>query len=1324
MDDSDKTAESDKTAPSSSMPVILSSGTVIGGRFSLETLAGRGGMGAIYRALDVSTGLPVALKLVDGASSPEQVHRFNREALLLSGLHHPGIVAYVAHGTTEEEQPYLAMEWLEGKDLAQHLARGPLHVSEALSLLRRAAEALAIAHRQGIVHRDLKPSNLFLRGGRPEDVVLLDFGLARHVVPTTLGVTGRFTVLGTPGYMAPEQASSQLEIPPAADIFSLGCVFYECLTGKPPFEAPHFTAALAKILYAEPALLHTLHPGLPVGLQVLVNRMLTKDAKRRLADADRLLEALSALESAPELLLPSSGTDPRPLGLTGAEQRLVSVLLVSLRSFAPEEASVASSRGRALCESLRSALAPYGGQVELLADGSLVATLLPERGTATDQAALAARWALTFKERWPEAAVVLATGLGIIDEHLPVGEAMDRAGRLLHQLERTPSSAAVVMDEVTAGLLGSGFLLARPHSGTFLLQGEQLSVDASRPLLGKPTPCVGREQELALLELTLNACLEEPSARALLVTAPAGVGKSRLRHEFLRRIERRALPLLLLLGRGDAMSAGVSYGLLGQALRRLCGIVEGENLEARRVRLFQRVARHLPEEEAQEAAEFLGELCAIPFPEEDSPRLMAARSDPRLMSTQMGRALVSFLGAECAHQPVLLVLEDLHWSDALTVKLVDVALRELSEQPFMVLALARPEVKTLFPGLWARRLQDLSLNGLSRKAGARLVREVLGPQVPEAVVQKVVEQSDGNALFLEELIRMAAEGRGEAAPETVLAVLQARLMRMESGARQVLLAGSIFGRTFWSGGVGALLGWQHEDENLESYLQQLVEQEVIERQSASRFPSVSEYRFRHALVRDAAYGLVPDGPRPEGHLLAGEWLERMGEPDALVLATHYQLGHQPARAIRFYIQAAERLFEQHELQGTMKYVEAAMWCGVEGHELARLRALHAVVAFWADQLSQAVAVGLPVLDDLKEGSRLWCRLLGGLIIGCVHAEYQEEAARLELLLLRATPEPEAIADYVEALSFLVVAAIWSGDRQKVDLLFGRLLAVGAESTTDNAMARGWMGFAKSYVRHFLQARPWRAFESADEGMRDFQAIGSERNASLMRSIVGATLAALGDLPGAVAMLREILAEARRTEQGMLINSSQHYLMQALADSPEPEHQREALDLALEWVALEDSHVFKRGVAYATLAKLMAAGGELSEAEPHARRACELLTPFKPYLGFARSVLCAVLCARGNASEAREVAELGVRELGQLGNEGVYAVGMHLALAEACFAQGDDSAGEMALREASRCVRARADDIPEPAARERFLRQVPENARTLALARERWGDAEA
>ncbi len=145
------------------------------------------------------------------------------------------------------------------------------------------------------------------------------------------------------------------------------------------------------------------------------------------------------------------------------------------------------------------------------------------------------------------------------------------------------------------------------------------------------------------------------------------------------------------------MNTSAAHGLVGQAVRRLCGVVDGEPLEVRRARLVQRLTRYLPPEQHKDVTEFLGELCAIPFPGEDSPRLRAAREDPHLMNAQVTRALVTWLKAECAQSPVLLMLEDLHWSDGPSIQLMDEVLRELAEHPLMVLALARPEVKELFP---------------------------------------------------------------------------------------------------------------------------------------------------------------------------------------------------------------------------------------------------------------------------------------------------------------------------------------------------------------------------------------------------------------------------------------------------------------------------------------------------------------------------------------------------------------------------------------------------------------------------------------------------
>jgi hypothetical protein len=1291
---------------------VLPPKTVIAERFTLEALAGRGGMGAVYRAHDALTGRRVALKLLHAVTSPEAAYRFKREAVLLEELSHRAIVSHVAHGVTESGQPFLAMEWLEGEDLARRLARQPLSPSEAVALLRRAAEALASAHHQGIIHRDIKPSNLFLRGGHPEDVVLLDFGLARYAVPTLVAVTASNVVLGTPGYMSPEQASSQPDITPSADIFSLGCVLYECLTGKPPFAAPHFAAVLAKILFAEPLPLKSLRDDLPPGMQVLVDRMLAKDPKRRLPDGASLLASLSALESVPELL-PPRAAEPRPRVLEGEGQQLVSVLLASPPGLAPE---AERTEQLALREAVRHELLLHGAQVELLAEGSLVATLLPVQGTATDQAALAARCALILKARWPQARVVLVTGRGILQERLPTGEAMDRAGRLLQRLEHMPESSAVMLDEVTAGLLGSGFQLSRPESGLFLLEGNQLGMDASRPLLGKPTPCVGREQELTLLELALSTCVEEPSAQAVLVTAPAGTGKSRLRHEFLRRLEQRGRPVQVLLGRGDPMTTGSAYALLGQAVRTFCGLQGGEEPRVQWAQLAQRVARHLPAEQAPEVVEFLGELCGLSSSEGDSPRLRAARSDPYLMRTQVGRALVSFLRAECRQAPVLLVLEDLHWSDTLTVSVVEEALRALPDCPLLVLALARPEVKSSFPVLWVGRLQELSLRGLSRKASAQLVHEVLGPQVPQALLGRILEQASGNALFLEELIRLAAEGRAEAPPETVLAMLQARLLQLEVEARQVLLAASFFGRTFWPGGVRALLGGQVPREELERRLERLVKLEIIERQPGSRFPPEGEYRFRHALVRDAAHGLVPEKDKPMGHRLAGTWLEQVEEPDTLVLAEHYQQGGEAERALPFYVRAAEHLFERGDLEGSLRCVETALACGVQGGRRSHLRALQATLLFWKNDLVACRTLGDEVLPELEPGSLTWCRLMIALAPANSFSGEAQRTAALRERMLRATPAPDAVLLYVEVLIFVYTMSLWQRETG-LESCHRRLMEITEPFMERDAMVRGLVVNMQGFQR--IGWRPWEARLKADQCMQDFRAVGSERILLAGMIFAGMTRAVLGEWQESVALLEEAQAIGARAGQQFMVTYAHLILHLVLALSPEPAMWERAQASARGWLSAEGVNLLGLGMAHFILARVAEGRGELAEAEAHGRQAYTLLAAMPAFQLLASTTLSATLRGLGRAAEAREVAEWGVREL-ERPSESFFlnAVAVRLVLAEACLAQGDTAAGEAALRRAVQEVRVRAGDIPDAAARQRFLERVPENARVLALARQR------
>jgi hypothetical protein len=550
-------------------------GDVVAERFRLEAVAGVGGMATVYRALDGVTGQTVAVKVLTAQSAHER-ELFSRESLILAGLQHPGIVRYLAHGRTRSGEAFLAMEWLEGESLGDRLRRAGLTIGETVELLSRVTDALASAHARGVVHRDLKPSNLFLPAKSLERVKVLDFGIARggdgfDVVASTFthgpgDPTRTGMILGTPGYMAPEQARGDRGIGPQADVFSLGCLLFECLTGRPPFTGDRPMAVLAKILLEEAPRVSDLRPEVPPALDALVASMLAKDPKQRPADASAVRQALGGIvitDTAP------APTHHQTAALTTVEQRLLCVILAAR---APGDTGEGND---ALLTRLREAIAPHGGRLDRLGGDALVWSL-SGKGVASDQAAQAARCALALRELLPDWPMALATGRGVVSEQGSMGEVIDRAARTLgSDGARRGQRRAIRIDAVTAGLLATSFEISGDSSAPELRGSREVS-EPPRTLLGKPTPCVGRDRELASLVALFDECVAESAPRGVLVTAPAGAGKSRLRHELLRRLGERDEPMQVWIGRGDPMRVGSPFGLLAPALRRALGILDGE----------------------------------------------------------------------------------------------------------------------------------------------------------------------------------------------------------------------------------------------------------------------------------------------------------------------------------------------------------------------------------------------------------------------------------------------------------------------------------------------------------------------------------------------------------------------------------------------------------------------------------------------------------------------------------------------------------------------------------------------------------------------------
>ncbi|MBZ0232957.1 MAG: serine/threonine protein kinase, partial [Deltaproteobacteria bacterium] len=253
-------------------------GELVAGRFEVEIHVGSGGMGSVHRARDRESGALVALKRLRVADA-DASRRFLREAELLARLRHPGIVSYVAHGLDDAGEPYLAMAWIDGEDLAHRLARGPLDEREAQALARSCLGALEHAHGLGMVHRDLKPGNVRIPGGDVARATLVDFGVARLLDHTALTRPGG--VVGTPGYMAPEQARGEDVVDARADLFALGCVLFECVVGRPAFLARDGLALLFRLLVDDPGAPHHLRPEISPRFSALVTRLMQKDAARR-----------------------------------------------------------------------------------------------------------------------------------------------------------------------------------------------------------------------------------------------------------------------------------------------------------------------------------------------------------------------------------------------------------------------------------------------------------------------------------------------------------------------------------------------------------------------------------------------------------------------------------------------------------------------------------------------------------------------------------------------------------------------------------------------------------------------------------------------------------------------------------------------------------------------------------------------------------------------------------------------------------------------------------------------------------------------------------
>jgi eukaryotic-like serine/threonine-protein kinase len=283
------------SSPSTPLPV----GTLVDGKYRIDRVLGAGGMGVVVVATDVRLDRPVALKFVqrEALGNPEVVRRFTREARAAGRLKSEHVARVHDVGALGTGEPYIVMEYLEGEDLARVIARGGRQsVAEAVDWTLQACEALAEAHAQGIVHRDIKPSNLFLESrpsGKPL-LKVLDFGISKTPPSASeAGLTTTSAVVGSPLYMSPEQMTSARDVDARSDVWSLGLVLYELLTGSNPFQADSLATLVLAIAHKAAPSLRDARPEVAAGLDAAILRCLSKKREQRFAGMADLAQAIA-----------------------------------------------------------------------------------------------------------------------------------------------------------------------------------------------------------------------------------------------------------------------------------------------------------------------------------------------------------------------------------------------------------------------------------------------------------------------------------------------------------------------------------------------------------------------------------------------------------------------------------------------------------------------------------------------------------------------------------------------------------------------------------------------------------------------------------------------------------------------------------------------------------------------------------------------------------------------------------------------------------------------------------------------------------------------
>jgi class 3 adenylate cyclase/tetratricopeptide (TPR) repeat protein len=940
------------------------------GRYQVRRALGAGGFGAVYLGHDSQLDRPVAIKVLRaGLGLPQaEAAQFLQEARRLARLRHPGIVAVHDVGV-HEGRVYLVSDYLDGPDLGRWLRDNRLAWPEAARIAADVADALAHVHAQLVVHRDIKPANIILTTGRAP--VLVDFGLALDETQAPGSEKG--VVSGTPWYMSPEQvAGTAHRIDGRTDVYSLGVVLYELLTGRVPFRATNPLELLQQVRDDEPQPPRQLVADIPPELERACLKAMAKRQQDRYttagdfaADLRRVLQTTAegsvsrrvpvetpAGESrveAPATHRPESLTPPSSRGRAReAERRQVTVLVCGWELFEFEaylglEAEDQAQVLRAFQQACEQAVRRFDGAVVQCDEQGLLACF--GYPVAYEDAALrAARTGLDLlaglkalggqlprgRGAEPRPWVGLHTGPAVVEVKGDAVSLVGEARNVAVRLKEVAAPGRVICTEATRRLFQGRFQCAglgrRPIKGVaqpvqlFGVEGAAAAgspIEASAP--AGLTPLTGRDHEISLLEGRWEQAQEGMGQVVLLVGEP-GLGKSRLVHTLKQHVLGRTAE-----GEVDApvieWRCSPHYQNTGlypatDFYERALAFGREEPPQDRFDRLLRRLEQY--DLARPDAVPLWAALLSLPTPDRFPPLSLS----PARQRDETFRAMLEWLHVRAARRPTLFVVEDLHWADASTLEFLGQFVAEGEQDPILTVLTFRPEFRAPWPA--PAHQTSLALTRLTRRQVGELMRKKAGDALPDALVDQIYNRAGGVPLYVEEFTTMVQEsgvldraGQGgpvtgalpaHEIPATLQDLVMARLDRMEGGRELAQLA-AVLGREF---GYELLSAVAAVDEPaLQAELAKLVQAELLYQKGR---PPRSTYTFKHALLEDALYNALVKGKRQQFHRRIGDVLEarfpQTVETQPELLAHHFTEAGLTGKAVAYWLRAGQRSRER------------------------------------------------------------------------------------------------------------------------------------------------------------------------------------------------------------------------------------------------------------------------------------------------------------------------------------------------------------------------------------------------------------------------------